>query len=69
MEQEKIERLFYVREQGNSIGISNVLSRLDAYYGKDYSISVSSMLGSGTKIEVIIPKECKRKNENENFDC
>ncbi len=45
------------REKTKSIGIENVLNRLDAYYGQEYIFSMESEVGKGTKIKIVIPKK------------
>lgn len=58
---EQSDKIFVKRENpGNSIGILNVLARLDLYYGSDYSVKVSSSPGKGTKIETTFPKKYER---------
>lgn len=62
MTQEQIEKVFRKRENpGNSIGVLNVLARLDLYYGKDYEIRVESggqkRIQKGTQIEVVFTNE------------
>lgn len=59
MSAEQIDVIFVQRKNpGNSIGVLNVLARLDLYYGEGYSIHVDSGEGEGTSIEIIIPKYC-----------
>lgn len=73
MIEEQIEGIFVKRDnQTNSIGVSNVLARLDLYYGDEYKIHVKSGERGGTIIETIIPKWCKAKemgDRNENTGC
>ncbi len=58
MEEEKIRLLFYDRRgREGSIGIPNVMARLDAYYGENYRIEVVSKKEEGTTIRVWIPGE------------
>lgn len=45
------------REKTKSIGVENVLNRLDAYYGQEYIFSMESEVGKGTKIKIVIPKK------------
>jgi len=50
-----VDEIFIKRKKvGDSIGILNVLSRLDIYYENQYEISVDNK--NGTRIEVILPK-------------
>ncbi|WP_226530005.1 sensor histidine kinase [Metabacillus niabensis] len=39
---------------GHSIGLKNVLGRLSLYYGADFSFSIESAVGQGTKITLCI---------------
>lgn len=58
MTQEQIHSLFEQRvDSGKSIGIRNVLSRMDLYYGNRYLVSVQSELDRGTVIEVTFPRQ------------
>lgn len=58
MEEEKVRKLFYGnRKENSSIGISNVLSRLEIYYGDRYTLNVKSRINEGTKIDIVIPVE------------
>lgn len=70
---EEQRRLIFIerKNQGNSIGVLNVLARLDLYYGMDYEVKAESEPGGGTAIRTIIPKRCSeelREEENENTD-
>ncbi len=38
-----------------SIGLKNIQSRIELYYGKGYGLSIESVEGKGTKIEVLVP--------------
>ena len=69
MEPEQARRLFSEGGSGGSIGIANVLARLKVYYGECYSIHVDSMPGAGTSIEVVIPKQDRSGDRDENTDC
>lgn len=56
MSNEMIKAIFVDRENpGNSIGILNVLLRLDMYYGNDYRLEVSNKESGGIIIGIIIP--------------
>lgn len=56
MSREQVEQIFVKRiNPGNSIGVLNVLERLDLYYADQYSINVDSAEGKGTIIEAVIP--------------
>lgn len=41
--------------QKNSIGLKNIHSRIQLYYGEEYGISIESEKGKGTKVTVKIP--------------
>lgn len=69
MSEVQIKQLFGSGKGSNSIGISNVLARLKVYYGEDYSLMVDSAPGKGTKIEIIIPRQCSNGGEDENINC
>lgn len=71
MSEEQIRLIFIDRENfGNSIGVLNVLDRLDLYYEKNYSITVQSHMGKGTVIEITIPKSYRTLEErHEDTDC
>ena len=71
MTEEQIRLIFTERaNHGNSIGVLNVLDRLDLYYGKDYSIKVQSHTGKGTVITTTIPKSYRTLEErHEDTDC
>lgn len=68
MEADQVRRLFTARENSSSIGVANVLARLEAYYGESYSIHAESTPGAGTVIEVVIPKQYKDGEKHENTD-
>ncbi len=40
--------------------ISNVNQRLALYYDNDYKLNITSTIGIGTKVEIVIPMELKR---------
>ena len=66
MSKEQMEAIFVRRmNAGNSIGVLNVLARLDLYYGSAYSIHVDSSEGKGTTIETVIPRQCMRSDQEE----
>lgn len=71
MTEEQIRLIFEDRTNpGNSIGVLNVLDRLDLYYGKDYTITIQSHMGKGTVITTTIPKSYETWEErHENTDC
>lgn len=71
MTEEQIRLIFEDRTNpGNSIGVLNVLDRLDLYYGKDYTITIQSHMGQGTVITTTIPKSYETWEErHENTDC
>lgn len=43
------------RKRHRSIGILNVNQRLRSYYGAPYGLSVESMEGEGTIIDIVLP--------------
>lgn len=58
MKQEQIDQVFYSSNPNTkSIGVNNVLSRLDVYYGKEYQLEITSGEGRGTRLLIRIPKE------------
>lgn len=62
MTSEQIQEVFIHRaNRGNSIGVPNVLARLELYYGADYTIRVKAGRRGGTVIETVIPKQCREK--------
>ncbi len=42
--------------RGSHIGMENVISRMHMYYGKEASVRVSSILGEGTEVILLIPR-------------
>jgi len=57
MTESKIQKVFYdIEKDKNGIGVNNVLSRLELYYGGDYELSVMSEEGLGTEISINIPR-------------
>lgn len=44
------------RRDKASIGIKNIHSRIQLYYGQDYGLSFNSKLGEGTKVTIRVPK-------------
>ncbi len=45
------------QEENSSIGLRNVDGRLNALYGPEHRLTVSSKLGQGTRVEIRIPKK------------
>jgi two-component system sensor histidine kinase YesM len=43
-----------LQSKGTSIGLRNVLGRLQLYYGEDFSYQIDSTKGEGTKIQLCI---------------
>jgi two-component system sensor histidine kinase YesM len=43
-------------DKGSHIGIENVISRLYMYYGEEASIEISSVLGEGTEVTLMIQR-------------
>lgn len=56
MSPEKVREIFGGERETESIGVSNVLSRLKLYYGENYCLDVHSEENRGTSIKIIIPK-------------
>lgn len=56
---EKLEKEPHFTELGHrnnqSIGLKNIHSRIELYYGKGYGLSVESLEGKGTKINIKLP--------------
>ncbi len=57
MSEEKIQSIFAQTGPADSkrVGVQNVHSRLQLYYGKDYGIRYESKVGEGTTASIIIP--------------
>jgi two-component system sensor histidine kinase YesM len=49
-------RIFRSSNRGGHIGMENVISRLSMYYGEAASVKVSSSLGEGTEVIILIPR-------------
>ena len=56
MEQQAADALFGGGGETSGIGVSNAISRLEAYYGEDYSIRARSAPGQGVQLDIVIPK-------------
>lgn len=66
MSKETLEHIFEkhkVNYHSNGVGVYNVQQRLQLYYGKDYGISYESMLGVGTTVTIVIPKNQEESHE------
>ncbi len=50
------QRIFRSSNRGGHIGMENVISRLSMYYGEKASVKVSSSLGEGTEVIILIPR-------------
>jgi two-component system, sensor histidine kinase YesM len=68
------ERLQYIMNSlnevedtvGQHIGLRNVYQRIKLYYGEDYGMTVSSMVGKGTRVEITLPgKGCMYAERND----
>ena len=65
MDEEVIERVLARRSRGpgsdnteeKSVGLANVLSRLDIFYDKKEEVEIKSTLGEGTSVIIRIPME------------
>ncbi|MDA3847315.1 MAG: sensor histidine kinase, partial [Vallitaleaceae bacterium] len=42
-------------KKSNSIGITNVDSRIKLVYGNEYGIEIESVIGEGTRISIVLP--------------
>ena len=51
------EEVNVLDSKGNSIGLRNVLGRLNLYYGQDFTYEIESILNEGTKITLCIGLE------------
>src|SRR5699024_8347653 len=49
------------------VGLKNIHERLQLMYGKEYGISVSSVLGEGTQVKLTLPVNKKIPADDENF--
>jgi two-component system sensor histidine kinase YesM len=70
MSQSVIDRVFEPKDNDPiGIGINNAISRLKLYYQDRYRISVKSVIGAGTTINIIIPInwEADDSDENRNY--
>lgn len=47
-----------------SIGLKNIHSRIELYYGKGYGLSIDSHIGSGTTIHIKVPILNREENTN-----
>ena len=56
MSKQRVEEVFYSNGSNASIGVSNVMTRLELYYGNKYHLNVESQEGKGTVIKIVIPK-------------
>lgn len=62
MEQSVIDNIFEEKVhvssgKGNGIGVKNIQSRIQLYYGKEYGLSIESKVNVGTRVTLMIP--CK----------
>lgn len=48
-------------KRSHGIALNNVNQRIKLFFGQDYGVSISSTLGVGTAIEIVIPRN-RRKN-------
>lgn len=59
MDEKKIEELYECvyhpeKYKKTNIGFFNVVNRLNAYYGKEYEITIDSRIGKGTRVSIVI---------------
>jgi len=61
MNEETISLIFNTEGSSIGYGIRNVNDRIRLHYGKEYGVSISSSIGIGTTIKIIIPqyRACK----------
>jgi two-component system sensor histidine kinase YesM len=53
-----------------SFGLLSVHERIKLYFGNEYGVSIHSMPGEGTTIEVRLPKHFKGEEDNvSGIDC
>lgn len=52
---EKVIRSLEIPSENNSIGLSNIAHRLWLFYSNKSNIKISSILGTGTNVELILP--------------
>lgn len=45
---------------GKSIGLTNVNKRIKLYHGEKYGLSISSILGQGTTVTILLPKNSQK---------
>ncbi|MFA9378203.1 MAG: sensor histidine kinase [Lachnotalea sp.] len=55
-------RKFEIVSDGNGIGLKNIKERLSLLFGEDFEFNIESIIGEGTRIEIIIP--IYRGNQN-----
>ncbi|HHV12101.1 MAG TPA: sensor histidine kinase [Clostridiales bacterium] len=57
MEEEKLQSILVQTGPADSkrVGVQNVHSRLQLYYGKDYGVRYESKLGEGTTVSITVP--------------
>ena len=66
MDEETLEGVRYQLQnpgESASIGLSNIVQRLRLFYGHDYTISIDSKTGEGTRIGISIPDHIKDSGE------
>ncbi|BBI31412.1 sensor histidine kinase [Cohnella abietis] len=56
MKQESIEQVLDPSEKGIGYGIRNVDQRIKLQFGKGYGVSIESVVGEGTKVQIRFPK-------------
>lgn len=65
MSEEELRKLLehvHAREEGGSIGLRNVYRRLKLVYGDSADMEITSVVGEGTTVTLIIPEEGIRPN-------
>ena len=68
MDETALEEIFdrsKAREGNNGVGVYNVQTRIQLYYGTEYGLHFESRLGEGTQVTVTIPKHCREEGRAE----
>lgn len=62
--EEKLAMLNYklmenASSNGKSIGVTNVAKRIKLFHGDEYGLTITSTVGKGTRVRIILPREVK----------
>lgn len=66
----KVETLNHLKnilnkeEDSDRIGLNNVNQRIKYMYGKEFGLSIDSIEGIGTVVEILLPKRLEKQEEN-----